>query len=64
MHGFGRPHDFAAIGLPDRLMAETDAEDRNASGGCIDERQANAGPICTVIWSLRLTTASSPNSPR
>ena len=42
MHRRRRPHDFAAIGLADRLMAEADAEDRNRRAGRLDEVEADS----------------------
>src|SRR5947209_1957945 len=43
VHRDGRARDRAAIGLANRLVAETDAEDRNLSSDIVDEVEANAG---------------------
>src|SRR5258705_2880356 len=45
MHRQGRTHDVAAEGLADRLMAETDAQDRNAAGGLFYQVEADAGLV-------------------
>src|SRR3981189_1973709 len=41
----GRAHDAAPESLADRLMAETDAEDRNAARGLFYQVQADAGLV-------------------
>ena len=43
MHGQRRADDLAAIGLAERLMAETDAKNRDGGPGGRDEVEANAG---------------------
>jgi hypothetical protein len=40
--GTGARTILAAIGLSDGLVTEAHAEDRHASGGCVDQRQADA----------------------
>ncbi len=45
VHRHGRAHDFAAEGLPHRLQAEADAEQRNVSRGLRDHLQADAGLV-------------------
>src|SRR5262249_59941093 len=45
MYGKRRADDLAAECLPDRLMAEADAEDRNARRRCRDQIKANAGLV-------------------
>src|SRR5260221_5048507 len=44
MHGLRRANDVAAEDLADRLMAETDAEDRKIAGAA-DEVEADAGAV-------------------
>src|SRR5437867_6405696 len=43
VHDARRAHDRAAEGGADRLMAEADAEDRQAAGGALDQRHRDAG---------------------
>ena len=45
MHHGGRAPDGGAERLGDRLVAETDAQDRDAPGGRADQRQGDAGAI-------------------
>ncbi len=45
MHQDRRPHDPAAIDLPDGLMAETDAQDRHLWSGTLDQIETDAGPV-------------------
>ena len=45
MHGHRRAHHFAAVDLPDGLMAEADAEQRNLRAGLGDEVEADAGLV-------------------
>src|SRR3982074_3556112 len=42
MHRQGRAHDVTPESLADRLMAETDAEDRNGAGGLFYQVEAEA----------------------
>lgn len=41
MHDLGRPHDSRAKRLGDRLMPETDAQQRRFSGIVADNREGN-----------------------
>ena len=43
MHGAAGAVDDAAIGVPDALVAEADAEDRDAGPEALDHRVADAG---------------------
>src|SRR3546814_16109647 len=52
VHRPRRAHDLAAERLPDRLMTETDAEDRPPAGGLADQVQADAG-LVRITWSRR-----------
>src|SRR6266404_1554021 len=45
MHGQGCPHDAPAKGLADRLMAEAYAQDRQLARRCLDQIQADPGPV-------------------
>ena len=45
VHQRRRAHHRAAIGLADRLVAEADAEDRHASGGLLDQVEADPGLV-------------------
>ena len=45
MHRHRRAHHLAAEDLADGLMAEADAEDRNAGRGLLDQIEADAGVI-------------------
>ena len=45
MHDIGRPHNLAAKGLPDTLVAKADAENREACGCFVDKIKADARAV-------------------
>lgn len=65
MHHLGRPHDSRAKRLGDRLMPETDAQQRRFSGIVADNREGNprlirrAGPGEITIFSGASAAISS-----